>query len=217
MNWMERSAMQALTENDSLRLKQLLPKDVPNNLYSYHLQKLLAAGLVERQSGQYRLTLKGKQLAGQIDVDTGRVRQQPKIVAMFYIENDIGEVLLFRWKRQPYYDYVSFPYGKIDFGKTLEQNVKNEFFKKTSLDIPLTHSSDFYMTIYSQEQIVSHMLVHLFVGKSNTQPKSNVRTGSAFWGKLDTQGLTYFPGLTDIQKLKFGKFNKLADLEYHLS
>ena len=126
MDWMERSALTALTEHESLRLKQLLPKDVPSNLFSYHLQKLQTTGLVERSHGLYSLTPKGKQLAGQINVDTGRIRLQSKIIAMFYITNNLGQVALFRWKRQPYYGYASLPYGKFDFGKSLQENVRDE-------------------------------------------------------------------------------------------
>lgn len=219
MDWMERSALTALTEHESLRLKQLLPKDVPSNLFSYHLQKLQTTGLVERSHGLYSLTPKGKQLAGQINVDTGRIRLQSKIIAMFYITNNLGQVALFRWKRQPYYGYASLPYGKFDFGKSLQENVRDELYKKTSLKLTPKYITDFYMTISDNGFIISHMLVHLFKAVVNKlEVQSMVRTGDCFWGSLDDRKLKYFPGISEVTEMANSKKPaNLRDLRYDLS
>jgi len=219
MDWMERSALVALTEHESLRLKQLLPMDVPSNLFSYHLQKLLTTGLIERKNGLYSLTPKGKQLAGQINVDTGRVRPQPKIIGMFYITNTQGQVALFEWKRQPYYDYTSFPYGKFDFGKSLQNNTGDELYKKTSLNLRPKFVTDFYITITQNGFVISHMLVHLFKAKvDNFELRSMVRTGKCFWGTLDDAGLKYFPGTNDVAAMISGEQAAgIRDLIYDLS
>ena len=57
----QRDIISRLKNADTLRYSQLKPnQEIPNDLYNYHLKKLLSDGLVEKLDTGYRLSPQGK-------------------------------------------------------------------------------------------------------------------------------------------------------------
>jgi ADP-ribose pyrophosphatase YjhB (NUDIX family) len=213
MNWMQKHALVALTEHEDGQLSALKPANVESNLFSYHLNNLIHDGYVLRDGHQYKLSPLGKQLAGVINVDSGSVRLQAKIVSMIIAQNEKKEYLLFKWQRQPFYGQISFPYGKSDFNKSIWQNVQEEIDKKTSLVGIPKYMGDCYVLYRENGICISHMLVHVFkLIKFTGTAESKVRTGSTFWANPNNLAKESFaPGFFEI--LQSFNANSLCNLQ----
>ena len=166
MHPLQNHILKKLTLNDYLRYADLKPKGVESNRFVYHLQRLIEDGLIEKSSNSYKLTAKGKRYVSKLSLQMFQVRMQPKIVTLIICENKKGEHLLCKWRRQPFYGLVSFPFGKVHFGETITEAAHRELKEKTGLKANLTHRGDVYMTIREKGEIVSHMFCHVFYGKN---------------------------------------------------
>jgi len=200
-NWLQRDALKKLTLADNMPFKQLVGDTTDANLYSYHLKKLTKSGLISSMRGVYSLTPKGKHYVGSITIDTTTVRKQPKIVVMLYAVNSKGEYLLYRWKRQPYFNKVSLPYGKTHFDKCLEENVDHEAVMKLGQPIlSKQYLGCFYHKIIESDVTLSHMLVHVYkVRIDQTGELVSKQSGEVFWSVTKTVSTAEFmPGFSDI-------------------
>lgn len=182
----QREIMRLMTLHASPRYSDIKPEDVDGNLFMYHLNELMKDGYIIKTDKQYGLTIKGRRHAGIISVDTGLPRLQPKIVVMIYAKNTAGEYLLFRWKRQPFMNTVSLPYGKTWFGEPIQKMAERELAMKTGLNGMLAHIGDAYVKTSVGSEIISHMLVHIFsLSDWSGTAASEVPTGDCFWAKIE--------------------------------
>ncbi len=208
LDWRQKYALKKLTICESASFGELTPPDVDGNLFAYHMTKLIKQKLVKSVKGQYTLTPQGKHFVGSLSIDTGMPRKQPKIVVMLYAENTKGEILLYKWLRQPYYNKVSLPYGKTHFDKSLSENVLHEADMKLSVPVmSQKYFGDFYQTIQEGEVVISHMLVHLFkITVDENLALQSKQSGEAFWAdihNISTDNL--MPGLYEILNLAQGQ------------
>lgn len=146
------------------RFRDLRPKNVDTNLYSYHLKTLQKTGFVTKSDGGYTLGKKGLLFVDRVSTASLNVRTQPKIITMLVIQNSDGDVLLFRRKRQPYTDQWTLPYGKLHIeDKTVLAAAQREAAEKLGLtDQPMTHAGECYIRITDEDEIVMSTLVHVF-------------------------------------------------------
>jgi ADP-ribose pyrophosphatase YjhB (NUDIX family) len=198
MNWIQRSIIGKFLFTKELRLGQLRPRQVESNLFSYHLNLLIKDGLITRVShGKYVLTPKGQHQAGLISKSSGRLTKQPKIALMIFAKNNHDEYLLFRWKRQPYLDQVSLPYGKLHFGDNPAKAANEELEEKTGLSGRLTFGNDSYVRITTPEIILTHMLVHVYQADNLKGELRSSVSGDPFWSKIKNN-MDYVPGFHDL-------------------
>ncbi len=184
-NWIQQHIVKELSIHSSRRYSELKPVDVEGNLFMYHLDQLIKDGYVEKVDKKYQFTHpKGQIYSTTINVDTGAPRPLPKIVLMFYVQNKAGNLLMFKWQRQPYIGKVSLPYGRTDFGVPIYESAASELFKKTSLVGKIEYKKDYYVLVKDNNEVINHMLANLFVLKNfEGELKSNVPTGTPFWCK----------------------------------
>jgi ADP-ribose pyrophosphatase YjhB (NUDIX family) len=182
MNWIKRHILIKLTLAATARYSQLRPKDVEGNLFLYHLEQLIAEGLVEKVDKAYQLTLMGRREAGRLTVDTGRVRLQPKIVIMLVCRNAQGQYLLYKWRRQPFMNLISLPYGKLQYGELLHEAAARELHGKANMTGRFSRIGEVYVKTLVGPEVLNHMLAHVFMvdDYSGTLPASLV-SGEVFW------------------------------------
>lgn len=185
---MQKNALKKLTTAEKLPFRELFTDSVDSNLFSYHLKKLVSAGMVKSNKGIYSLTPSGRHYVGSISLDTGITRKQPKIVVMLHTKNSKGELLLYRWLRQPYYGKVSLPYGKTHFNKPLGDNVDHEANMKLSTPaISKNYLGCFYQKISEVDTVISHMLVHVYeIAIDETAELASKQSGKSFWADPKT-------------------------------
>ncbi len=187
MHRLQKHILHQLIFNPTARYADLKPKEVEGNLFMYHLRQLMLDGLVaKRADGLYELSPAGKLFADKLSLELFAPRIQPKIVTIIACKNDVGEWLLLKRKRQPLINLTGFPYGKIHLGETIQQAAERELREKTGLTADLAHQADGYIEIYQDEELVSHVFFHFFVG---TNPMGKLRgktkSGQVFWRRVD--------------------------------
>ena len=122
-----------LCEEPPLRFTQLHPPDVPNNVFSYHLKKLLETGYITQASGAtYEPTRKARKLLSYRDEST-RHTVAPKLLTMLLIKNTEGKILLLKRIREPFPNWYGLPSGMVHYGERLEDSARRELAEKTSI------------------------------------------------------------------------------------
>lgn len=188
MSWIQRHAMAVLLRGESTRLKDMCPDGVAANLFSYHLDGLMADKYVVKTGrGLYSLSEKGLKLAGTLSTQTLRVTENIKTVIMLYGERS-GEILLFRWSRQPYLGKVTIPYDRMAFGTSLNDGIESALIDKLGEHRPVEFMTSVLVKIVHHGECVSHMNALVYrVNIDDMKFPYKSRNGEAFLGDGETE------------------------------
>lgn len=190
--------------NPPLRYSEVKPSVTEGNLFTYHLNKLLLAGLINKLAdGRYELTSLGKSRVDRISLSTLSEPLQPKIVTIIATRNSEGKYLLYHRNREPFRGLVGFPSGKVHLGEKIAEAAAREMQEKAGLTGNFTHRGDIYITVYKNFELVTQALGHVFWCSG---PKGKIigksRIGQAKWQKIDkTKPHNYIPGFMDTLRL----------------
>ncbi|MDQ6985066.1 MAG: NUDIX domain-containing protein [Candidatus Dojkabacteria bacterium] len=139
MHYIQIAILNKLLYKDNATYTNLRPfDDLENNLFNFHLKKLISLGYVKKEDKSYALTNKGKESASIIDNDSKKIQRQGKILVAFCCvrENDgRKQVLLYKRLKHPFYNNQGFPSGKVKFGETINESVIRELKEETNLVI----------------------------------------------------------------------------------
>lgn len=221
MHPVRKQILYQLITNPFLPFSKLKPKEIESNLFIYHLKQLISEGLVtKRPDGKYELTIEGINLADRLSLGNFRVRIQPKIITLIVCQNNKGEFLLYKRKKQPLLGFIGFPYGKIHLGENITQAAERELEEKTGLTGKLKHRGDVYLTTYKDIDVLAQVFCHVFESKN---PKGelikNSEIGECFWEKVtDLSDKKFILGFKDIYNLikKPSKNLFFAEFTYHI-
>jgi ADP-ribose pyrophosphatase YjhB (NUDIX family) len=194
---------------DSFGYAAMRPAGIESNQFAYHLDQLLRAGLICKQDRKYMLTPAGLTFVDRLSQTAMVPRMQPNILTAIQLTNDHNQILLYTRKFQPYIYRHGLPQGKIHMGETVAQAASRELQEKTGLsDIKLTQKGIVYLEVKQQGALINKILVHLFTGSTNRQPKDvDPARGVCMWANpADYQVNELMPGFMAIQQL-------LADLK----
>lgn len=220
MHRIQKHILQKLIRNQNLRYADIKPKAVEGNLFMYHLRQLIGQGWVKKRSdGRYELTATGQLYADKLSLKTFALRAQPKIVTLIACQNQNGEWLFYRRKRQPLMGLCGFPYGKVHEGEKIQASAKRELREKTGLTAELKHRGDGYIWIYQDGGLVSEILFHLFAGTNPTGAlKKKTPIGTCFWAKAEKMsGPDFIPSGKDLMELmNTQKDHFFVELTYNL-
>ena len=133
MGDIKESILLKLIHKPGLSFSELWNKNIDSNKFAYHLKALEEQGLVKKINDKYELTLKGRQKAGMLDGDTGKVKEAPILcVLIMPIKGD--KILLQERLREPMYGYWGIVGGRIEAGMNLTETLKKELEEETDLD-----------------------------------------------------------------------------------
>jgi ADP-ribose pyrophosphatase YjhB (NUDIX family) len=146
------------------RFRDMRAPKTDTNLYSYHLTQLLKGNLVKKVDGGYTLDTKGLIYVDRLNAEKLFIRQQPKIITMFVIQNSDGDVLLQRRSKQPYIEKWTLPNGKLhNDDSTLMAAATREAFEKLNVHSQtITHAGDCYMRVHYGDTAMTVTLAHIF-------------------------------------------------------
>jgi 8-oxo-dGTP pyrophosphatase MutT (NUDIX family) len=153
-----------LLHQQTARFRDMRAPKTDTNLYSYHLTQLLKGGLVKKTEGGYTLDTAGLIYADRLNADKLFVRQQPKIVTMFVIQNSDGDVLLQKRAKQPYINKWTLPNGKLhnSDSSVLDAARREAYEKLKVLGQDLKHAGDCYVRVHYGNTAMTVTLVHVF-------------------------------------------------------
>lgn len=171
MHQIQRYILQILTKCDVARFSQLKRPQTDSNLFSYHLKCLLRDKIIEKAEGGYRLSAKGLGMVDKISFDKFEPRQQPKIITTTFVSNPAGKLLLIQRDKQPFLNKWTTPSGKVHLDDdTLATASRREVHEKTGVRIHSEkHRGDYYLRVYSGEELISSALCHVFTAETNEE------------------------------------------------
>lgn len=185
-----------------LRYSELKPsKDLENNQFDYHLDQLIANGLVAKIGNKYLLTPIGKEYASRIETEKTKVIKQAKISAWLGCirkGNQENEYLIYSRKKHPFYGCQGFCGGKVGYGELFIEAAKRELLEETGLtgkpELALVkHYRVFNRTT---KVLLEDRLMLLFVVKSpDGELKPDLSEGDYQWmaeSELDKKVTNYF-------------------------
>lgn len=129
LHYIQMQILKELIFNPKAKFSELNKSDIPNDHFSYHLNKLVELDLVSKINGQYSLTVNGKKYAGKMDTNNYKIEKQPKsgvlIIPIRKIKQKT-EYLVQQRKKEPYFGYWGFMTGKLRFGEKLYETADRE-------------------------------------------------------------------------------------------
>lgn len=204
MHLIQKHVLKALSRTKRLRYRDLKPVRIEGNQFSYHLKTLVRHGYIKQTNGQYTLTTKGVHFTTGVNFEHFFVRAQPKIVTLTVCENDAHEFLVYTRGKQPFLGQVGFPYGKIHLGEHVQASAERELQEKTGFTATLTQKGMVYLLVTDpQEEIVVHMLCHVFYGNHVHTAKDAARTlEKVQWlSRKEIAKQNCMPGVQDILRV----------------
>jgi ADP-ribose pyrophosphatase YjhB (NUDIX family) len=118
--------------------------------FNFYLKQLLDEGFIEKSSGAYALTFKGKEFANRFDTDARTVERQPKVAVCLTIVDSNGKHLVQQRLKQPFYGYWGRPTGKIRWGETILEAARRELYEETGLRADLQFDSVYHKMDYDK-------------------------------------------------------------------
>lgn len=160
----QRHIISVLMYEKYARFRDMRPKNVDTNLYSYHLKLLQKRNYVVRTDKGYTLGKNGILYVDRVTTSTLKVRTQPKIIVMLVVQNGDGDVLLYRRERQPFTNQWTLPYGKLHLD---DENLNAAAYREAREKLrdendTIRHSGDCYIRIKDQEGTLMSTLAHIF-------------------------------------------------------
>lgn len=162
-HYIERKIVHVLMFAEYARFTDLRPKGVDSNLFSYHLKALIKQGYVSKEPQGYTLSHKGMQYVDRISATGMKLRTQPKIITMLFIQRPDSHVLLQRRGKQPYINTWTLPYGKLHIDDTsLESAAIREAEEKLGYTTTtVSHLGDCYIRVMHDGLIENTTLTHV--------------------------------------------------------
>lgn len=127
--------------------------DLTSDHFNFHIKKLLESQLVEKVTGEYRLTPTGKEYANRLDTDDNTIEKQPKVSVALIIErtNDGKQEFLVQQRlKHPYFGFWGRLGGKVRWGESFEEAAKRELKEETGLDGDFVFKSVFHKRDYDK-------------------------------------------------------------------
>jgi 8-oxo-dGTP pyrophosphatase MutT (NUDIX family)/predicted transcriptional regulator len=185
MHHIQRDILRSLLSAPNLRFKDIKPAGLESNIFMYHLKTLIKEDLVEKTDGGYTLTSKGKHFVDRANLESLKVRIQPKTITILAIENTDGKLVILERLHQPFINHKGFPSGKIHYGESLLQAAERELLEKTGFTgIPLTFRGNFIMRYDKDGATVNHIIGYVFSGTVTDNPPLDFRNEyfRSYWG-----------------------------------
>lgn len=151
------------------------------------IENLVDRGIVKECENGYTLTTKGLRLVTTMQDETLSRVSQP-LMAVFPIVRREDEILLHKRTKQPFFGYIGFPGGKLEFGETIGERAIIELEEETGLigknpkliAMVSTRSRD------ETSELIGHNVMFFFeVTDFSGKLIDAVDEGKNFWAKID--------------------------------
>lgn len=121
----------------NLRYSQLKPSpDLENNIFDFHLDKLIDLGYISKSTGFYQLTSSGKEYSTRLDTQSVQIIKQAKLSSWMGVLRDgknEPDYLIYTRLKHPFYGCQGFCGGRIHFGETVIDTAQRELLEETGL------------------------------------------------------------------------------------
>jgi len=166
MHHIQQSILTKLSKESPLTFSQIQPQDIPNNIFAYHLKKLVDTGYISHSGNKYSLTRKAMKNYLFDNHPSGERSNYPKSVTILYVTNSKGQVLLQKRSWIPFKDWYGLPSGLVHYGEKLEHAATRELSEKAGFNNHRTLSRsgviDFRYYHQDSKDIFVHAIGYIF-------------------------------------------------------
>lgn len=164
-HYIQRYILDVLRHHEYARFRDLRPKGVDSNAFSYHLTTLIKRGYLNKVEMGYTLTTVGLSYIDRVSKIDTRPRRQPKIMTLTYIFNEHGEILVRPKATQPMINRFTCACGMVHMDDpSIKDAALREVHEKMGVDLRgLRHAGDCYMAIRNDGVVIMNTLMHVFV------------------------------------------------------
>lgn len=190
MSTVQRDIISRLKNADSLRYAQLKPDpEIPNDLYNYHLRKLVSDGLVEKTAHGYTLSPSGHRYVADVHHTSDQHDRLFKYNVLLIVTRMIdGQLHILNQRRtaQPSYGIVGIPGGTILKSEPLREGASRKLHQETGL---LSGTFRYLGTerriMYRNDQFFSDVLFPICLCEDATGEPASTEFGENFWVPID--------------------------------
>jgi ADP-ribose pyrophosphatase YjhB (NUDIX family) len=207
MHHIQKEIVYSLSVQSPQRFSQLQPAQVANNIFSYHLKRLIETGNIEHTELGYiptRKALKAVLLGSSSD----RPKLTPALLTMLYITNPAGDVLLIQRTNKPFEGWNGLPSGLIHSGESIEDAAKRELFEKTgitAMTLPqYAGTLDFRYVNPESDDVFVHAIGFIYRYVCSARELTELQSGhygTLRWSKLSKGTQKLLPEVDAVQAL----------------
>lgn len=182
---LQKEILYKLVHARQLRFSELKPSSTDGNIFTYHLQQLVKAGLIQKDTnGRYELTAAGKALGITSSLTTPELLLQAHSILLLAVKS--GDSWLLRRRLvQPVYGKWGFIHGEPKTDETIIESASRIFTRRTGLNAEFTPRGAGYIRIFNdQRALESFTHFTLLTAEITKQIPINVDdTGENKWFK----------------------------------
>lgn len=164
----QKSIVYDLAFAESLRFSDLKPDDMENKAFTYHLKKVMKAGLVQKQEdGHYALTMKGRRVGkGALKKESRLLDRAYSILLLAVRRSEDDAWLLYKRQTQPLLGLTGFmqaqPVAEVDARTAAKQTA----LEQTGLTVDFEPWGHGYFRVYRAGELESFIHFTLLVGQN---------------------------------------------------
>lgn len=181
----QREIVYRLRFADSLRFSELQPEGVENKLFSYHLKKVIAARLVQKNNdGNYSLTSLGRKIGKTASKTDHHILRAYSILLLAVYDENRGWLLL-RRNSHPLRGLTGFLQATPQPGVSFIETAQLSFTEQTGMTANFSVSASGFMTINKQDELESFINITLLAAKNidGDLKRSSSDFGELIWEK----------------------------------
>ena len=199
MHEIQRSILTRLATSTEARFRDLRPKNVEANLYSYHLSSLKRQGYVKQQGTTYQLSAKGIAQLTTLNDGGKPIYRQPQVLTMLVLVNERNEVYLVPRDTQPFIGTWNLPCSKVSLDDaslagSATRQLKENF---SAQSVQVTRVGEALIRVTMDEELISSVFVHVFAGRTRTEDIYS-QDGGVWTSSLQRQQLDLSPAISEI-------------------
>ncbi len=167
----QKSIVYDLAFAESLRFSDLKPDGMENKAFTYHLKKVMNAGLVQKQDdGHYSLTMKGRRVGKGALKKESRLLDRAYSILLLAVRNiETDNWLLYKRQTQPLLGLTGFmqaqPVAETDARRTAQQTC----FEQTGIQTEFTVQGHGYFRVYRAGELESFIHFTLLLSDAPTE------------------------------------------------
>lgn len=180
----QKSIVYDLAFAESLRFSELKPDDMENKAFTYHLKKVVKAGLVQKlDDGQYSLTMKGRRIGkGALKKESRLLDRAYSILLLAVRRSEDDAWLLYKRSTQPLLGLTGFmqaqPVAETDARSTAQQTAREQTGLITTFNV---HGHG-YFRVYRTGELESFIHFTLLVAENPSgQLLETAESAGYFW------------------------------------
>lgn len=184
----QKNILKKFMYNPKLRYNEIWDKELSSSSkFDYYLKKLISANLIKKNGDFYEISAEGFSYIASLDGVSIQEKKRP-LVCSFVLPCKEGKVLLVRRKKQPFFDYLNIPGGKVEFGAFSSEEGSRELLEETGLtgQTKLKAIEEKVTVDADTGEVLHHMIGFFYIAENvNGELLEKTREGENVWFDID--------------------------------